>query len=200
MQSVALFFNTAIEGSNLIEEAGNALMAPVRVLFAGKTYSIEGATFKEVTAEETTILRIAKIAVSILLFIPLTIAGCLLKGVAQLKASVRERSDMLFRYLNTPTPPKQLHEEPFFKDGELYQRTIEALSCHSREVDSELTSKESAEIILGKLEVIVKHHVETAAPQFSKERSQEITAGFCKRQDSAPATAIFFPMTTIFLH
>lgn len=181
MQPVALFFNTAIEGGSFFEEAGNALMAPVRVLFSGKTYSLEGTNFRELPKEESAIVRIIKVAVSILLLIPMVIAGSVVKGIALLKASVRERSDMLSHFLNTPTPPKPRYEEPFFKTDENYQNTIKALSCHDRTVDDELTSPESAEVILNKLPTIVLHQIEKASSKFSRVRAQEIMNGFRNR-------------------
>lgn len=160
MQSVALFFNTAIQGGGIIEDAGNALMAPVRVLFSGKTYSIEGTAFREIPGEESAIVRIIKVAVSVLLLLPLVVAGCMLKGLAYLKASVRDRGDALARYL-LPVPR---YEPPFFLEENFYRERVEALSCHDRKVDDELTSAASADILLEKLPVIVKYLVETVEP------------------------------------
>lgn len=174
MNSTALFFNTAIESNCLLENAGNALLTPVRILFSGKVYSLKSTGFEENAEEASPIRRTISIALSILFIIPLCFVGMIVKGLSQLRVSVRERSENLLHYLETPKPPEppaRAHELPFFTNEESYLEAHAQLSDHTREVDARNLTADDAKSILSEVTALVTALREKMPLQLGKMRA-----------------------------
>ncbi|CRX37987.1 macro domain-containing protein [Estrella lausannensis] len=106
--SVSAFFNTEITSTSPLENAGNFCLSPLRTLFGGRSFSVVSENEKVIEwnpPKKSTLEKVIMIAVSILLFIPATIAGVIIKGLAFMSEEVRHRHNFVIEF-TTNAPPR----------------------------------------------------------------------------------------------
>lgn len=107
--SVTAFFKTEITSTSSLENAGNFCLSPVRTLFGGRSFSIVSEGEKVVEwnpPKKSTLDKVILIAVSILLLIPATIAGVIIKGIAFMSSEVRAKQALVINHMATALPKK----------------------------------------------------------------------------------------------
>lgn len=107
------FYNLKIENNNcFFEKTGNLCLAPIRTLFGGrKAIHIDGCYIVPPKIKEGLFAKIAKIALSLIFFIPGIIMGTFLKAAALCSRKVRKSNDHFRILFNQATIANVIIEE-----------------------------------------------------------------------------------------
>lgn len=89
---MTVFLNTEIKSDSFLENLGNFCLTPVRAVCGGKTYYHVDQVFlaKEPKQKSHIIVKITKIFIAIIFFLPGLILGVLFKSVSHIFSSVRQ--------------------------------------------------------------------------------------------------------------
>lgn len=112
---MGLYLTTAVNSNNFFENLANVCLLPARNLFHGRTFTFyKGIFIEEKPSDCSPLKKILRIAISVLLFIPATLAGiCFKASLLLFSSQARKRFAACLKALD--------REEPFFKKDPLYQ-------------------------------------------------------------------------------